>query len=46
MAAEVVWTGHEGDCSVWISGQKAFDISHMLCEIGTVAVADEGLQAE
>ena len=46
MAAEVVWAGHEGDCSVWISGQKAFDISHMLCEIGTIAVADEGLQAE
>ena len=31
---------------MWIGVQKAFDISHVLCELGTVAVPDEGLQAE
>jgi hypothetical protein len=46
MAAKVVWAVYEGDWSMWIGVQKAFDISHMLCEIGTIAVADEGLQAE
>ena len=46
MAAKVVWAVYEGDWSMWIGVQKAFDISHVLCELGTVALPDEGLQAE
>ena len=46
MAAKVVWAVYEGDWSMWIGVQKAFDISHVLCELGTVAVPDKGLQAE
>ena len=46
MAAEVVWAVYEGDWSMRIGVQEAFDISHVLCEFGTVAVPDEGLQAK
>lgn len=46
MAAKVVWAVYEGDWSMWIGVKKAFDISHVRCELRTVAVPDKGLQAE
>ena len=46
MAAEVVWAVYEGDWSMRIGVQEAFDISHVRCELRTVAVPDEGLQTE
>ena len=46
MAAEGVWAVYEGDWSMRIGVQEAFDISHVLCELGTIAVPDEGLQTE
>ena len=46
MATEVVWAVYEGDWSMRIGVQEAFNISHVRCELGTVAVPDKGLQAE
>jgi hypothetical protein len=46
MAAEVVWAVYKGDWSEGIGCQLFLDNRHMGGELRTIAVADEGLQAE